>query len=201
VKAMRQSCVRAAEGVAVTTFGLLILALIQHLAHDLARVWILIPGAIIGYLAGDLVSGFVHWWCDNFFREDSLLIGKLLIRPFREHHRDPLAIVGHGFLELTGNSCMAMLVPLAAVVWLGDEVSALPATAFLFLCLALFTTNLFHKWAHASAVPHFVRWLQKRRLILTPGRHRIHHLNGYTGAYCITSGWMNGLLDRLLGAQ
>ena len=69
----------------------------------------------------------------------------------------------------------------------------------LLLPLGLFAASS-HRWAAAS-VPRVVHWLQKRRLILTPDRHRAHHQNGYAGAYCITSGWMNHSLDRLLGLR
>jgi plasmanylethanolamine desaturase len=51
-----------------------------------------------GYLAADLASGLVHWFCDRFFEQDTPLIGRVLIHPFREHHREPRAMVRHGFL-------------------------------------------------------------------------------------------------------
>ena len=40
----------------------------------------------------DAISGLVHWGCDHYFAEDTPLLGPALIAPFREHHRDPLAI-------------------------------------------------------------------------------------------------------------
>ena len=70
-------------------------------------------GAAVGYVAADLASGLLHWFCDRFFEEDSPLIGAVLIHPFREHHRDPLAMTHHGFLELTGNTCLG-LAPILA---------------------------------------------------------------------------------------
>jgi len=198
---MRETWVRAIEGSALTLFSFLTAALTWHLGVSLLRVGVLVPAAILGYAAGDFVSGLVHWFCDNCFREDSPLVGPLLIRPFREHHRDPLGITRHGFLELTGNSCLALIPTLAAVVWWSDRLSPLFAATILFFHLTLFATNLFHKWAHTPAVPGPVRWLQRHRLILTPARHQMHHRNGFAGAYCITSGWMNRPLDRLLRAR
>ena len=66
-------------------------------------LWLTAAGALLGYLAGDLMSGVVHWFCDTFFEEDTPLIGRVLILPFREHHRDPLAMTRHGFAEIAGN--------------------------------------------------------------------------------------------------
>lgn len=57
-------------------------------------------------------------------------------------------------------------------------------------------TNLFHKWAHAEQVPSAIAWLQRRGLILSPRAQAVHHLT-YTGGYCVTSGRLNLLLDRV----
>ena len=68
--------------------------------------------------------------------------------------------------------------------------------AFVFAFSALLT-NQFHLWAHAEKVPTGVRWLQGRGLILTPARHAVHHRGGFSQSYCMTTGWMNPLLDGI----
>jgi hypothetical protein len=195
---MRSRRVCIVEALALGVFTLLILALACHLGR--APVLTLLPGLLLGYLSADIASGLVHWVCDNFFEEDSPVIGPLFIHPFREHHRDPEGMTRHGFLELTGNSCLAMIPLLSFVWWRRDSMSALSQATVVFLCLALFATNLFHKWAHAKRVPPLIRTLQQYRLILTPAHHRRHHDHGFSGAYCITSGWMSRSLDFLLGS-
>ena len=157
-------------------------------------------GVLVGYLAADLLSGTVHWFCDTFFAEDTPLIGPTVIRPFRDHHRHPEAITGYRFLEQDGTNYCILILPL----WLA--VSADPAGGSLLrlaglsalwgLALGSLGTNLFHKWAHTGGAPGVVRWLQRRRLILSPESHAVHH-RSYTGGYCVTNGWMNPLLDRL----
>jgi ubiquitin-conjugating enzyme E2 variant len=42
-----------------------------------------------------------------------------------------------------------------------------------------------------------VRWLQRRRLVLTPAAHAVHHRAAHAGGYCVTTGWLNPLADRL----
>src|SRR5215469_5041437 len=169
---MRSVWIRGLESVAILVFVALFATLAWHLesslrlGSNLARIWIELAGLLIGYLCGDLLSGLAHWFCDNFFLEDSPIIGSLLIKPFREHHRDPAGITTHGFLELTGNSCLAMLPVLGAGYWWRSSFSPLWETALLMTCASLFATNLVHKWAHASIVPGPVRWLQRRGLIL-----------------------------------
>ena len=108
----------------------------------------------------------------------------------------------HGFLELNGNTALALL-PLLVLTKL-----VLPAenTGRLFLfghtfvfvfSLAVFLTNSVHRWSHLEAPPRGVRWLQARGWILCPSEHALHHAGEHTNAYCITTGWLNPLLDRL----
>ena len=154
-----------------------------------------------GYLIADLASGLVHWFCDSYLAEDTPLIGPLLIHPFREHHRDPLGITRHGFLELNGNNCLAM-IPLLA--WATQFQAPLDSGLALFLqasllalALAILGTNQFHRWAHDRSSGALVEWLQRHRLILSPEQHRSHHRN-HSRCFCITCGWMNGFFDDVL---
>jgi ubiquitin-conjugating enzyme E2 variant len=196
--APRPRAVVAIEAAACAAF----LALLAPLA---ARVWdaapggaarvLLIPAALLGYLAADLASGVVHWFCDRFLEEDTPVVGRLLIFPFRDHHRDPRAMTRHGLLELCGNSCLAVSPVLAGAL------AATPGPfldgALLAFALAVVATNLLHGWAHAERPPGPVAWLQARRLVLAPAAHAAHHARGGRGAYCVTSGWANRWLDRL----
>ncbi|HZE97288.1 MAG TPA: fatty acid desaturase CarF family protein [Planctomycetota bacterium] len=196
---MRPRLLLLLESAAVAAFAALLAVLAVRLfrgAPDWNQVPLLLLAALAGYLLADLASGLIRWFCDTFFREDTPVIGPVLIHPFREHHRDPAAMTRHGFLELTGNSCLGVLPFLALAVW-KPWAPALDAGLLAF-ALALFATNLFHRWAHSTQVPPIVSWLQRRRVILPPGQHAVHHAAPNTKAYCVTSGWMNGILDRVL---
>jgi len=155
-------------------------------------------GVAGGYVGADVASGVVHWFCDRFFEEDSPFIGRLLLQPFREHHRDPLAMTRHGWLELCGNSAVAVAPLLVgAVAWplgrAGGSLSTLTDGAVVAFALAALGTNAFHCWAHAERVPRLVARLQSLGLILAPRAHEVHHSRG--GAYCVTSGWANRVID------
>jgi plasmanylethanolamine desaturase len=162
---------------------------------------LLVPALVAAVLCADLVSGLVHWIGDRFFDEKTPVLGAMLIRPFREHHRDPLAITRHGFFELCGNNALGVIVPvLLLVLGSGPEGGALSfcTHAFvIFFSLAVFGTNLVHKWAHARKIARPVRWLQASRLILSPELHARHHRGDFSNGYCVTTGWMNPALDAL----
>jgi ubiquitin-conjugating enzyme E2 variant len=199
---MRSRWIVLLEAVAVTAFFSLLGLLALRLGRDPEapdRLPWLPLAAVAGYAAADVASGLTHWFCDTFFEETTPGIGPVLIHPFREHHRDPAAMTRHGFLELTGNSCLGVLPVLGLILWRPwSEIVDAAAIAF---GLALFGTNLFHKWAHSERVPRLVAWLQKAHLILNPGRHAVHHAPPNTTAYCVTNGWMNPVMDRVLGRR
>lgn len=163
-----------------------------------APAWVVPVAIVLGIALADLVSGVAHWFCDTFFAEDTPVLGAILIAPFREHHRAPEAITTHGFAELNGNTCASLLPLLAATVAADvDGTAALLVRAtVLTFATALVFTNQLHSWAHQTAPPPAVRWLQARGLVLTPTAHDRHHRGGFTRAYCITTGWLNAPLDR-----
>ena len=78
-----------------------------------------------------------------------------------------------------------------SLFWLGIHTFALG------LCAGVFATNQFHLWSHCESVPKWVAFLQRKRLILCPKHHAIHHQAPYDTHYCITTGWLNKGLARM----
>jgi ubiquitin-conjugating enzyme E2 variant len=159
-------------------------------------------GAISGYLLADLLSGSVHWLADRYFAPETPWIGSLLIAPFRDHHADEEQITRHDFFEVSGNNALVTLpvVLLLVVVPRPDARAAIDAALIglgLGLSAAVFLTNQFHCWAHTTSPPALARRLQRWGWILTSERHALHHSGDHDRAYCVTSGWLNPLLDRV----
>jgi len=164
--------------------------------------WWLPLAALVGMLASDFASGFVHWMFDTWGSIDTPVVGRLAIRTFRHHHVDAKAITRHDFIETNGHN-VSLSFP---VVILGVLIVR-PATASLFdvfigmalLSLALFNgfTSQIHKWAHTDNPPVVVRLLQRARLIIAPEQHSHHHSAPYTRSYCITVGWLNAPLRAI----
>ncbi len=159
------------------------------------RPWFVLTAVLLGYLAADLVSGVVHWAADTWGSPDLPVVGPALLQPFREHHRDPLAITRHDFVETNGNNCLISLPVLGAAVWLSpgaDGKGSVFLPAFLgALVFWVLLTNQFHKWAHLREPPPLLAFLQRWHLILPPAHHALHHTRPFTTHYCITTGWLN----------
>lgn len=154
----------------------------------------------LGFFAADLISGLVHFWCDHVGRVETPFVGPVFVRHFLAHHADPESIAGHDFVETNGNNFLGSTVLLLPSWYWWAYEGAAPAAALFALstCFFLALTNQSHKWAHLepSQVPGWVRWAQRRGLLLCPQAHARHHRGRFDESFCITSGALNPLLDR-----
>ncbi len=189
------------DGLSVLTFVLAWAAVALRLPDAPAggAGWLVGSALLLGYALADFASGLVHWLADRHFDPRTPLLGSLLIAPFREHHASPDAITRHGFLEVTGNNALVTLLP-ALVLIVHPAPEGSPGWLFVHLALlslavSVIVTNLFHRWAHVAKPPRAIRLLQHAGLILSPERHACHHQKSHDRAYCVTSGWLNPLLD------
>lgn len=157
-----------------------------------------LPG---GMLAADFAGGAFHWACDRFGSAATPLLGPL-IGPFRDHHARPAEILDHGFAALCGGAALG-IAPLIALGWAAVAgAGSLPLAGFLpafWLCLCLFAmaTNQLHAWAHGPGAPLAIRRLQERGVLLSRAAHARHHRGRHDCGYCITTGWLNPLLDAV----
>jgi ubiquitin-conjugating enzyme E2 variant len=184
--------------VAAVLAGLLLLALrVWRDPQSPAELAAVLAMLATGYVMADLLTGFVHWFCDTFFEETTPIIGPHVIASFREHHRDPLLMTRHGLLELTGSSFRGLAPVLGAYLWLGGP-APVWVDAFVFaMGSGAVATNLLHRWAHEVDPPPIARLLHASGLVLTPRRHARHHAPPYAAAYCVTTGWLNPICERL----
>ncbi len=156
-------------------------------------------GLFCGALAADAVTGLVHWACDTWGSDRTPWLGSALIRDFRIHHRDPDAMLARDWVSVNaapGTAACAGL-GLLSLPALQPELAARPFAYAAMLGLLAFggAANQLHRWAHARRVPRWVCVLQRCGVLLSPRRHARHHAAQHTAAYCISTGWLNPILD------
>jgi ubiquitin-conjugating enzyme E2 variant len=186
--------IRAMEIASIVAFVSLEVALVYRLwGNPHTGTWLLLTAVLLGFIAADFVSGFVHWMGDTWGSTDMPVLGKAFIRPFREHHVDEKAITRHDFVETNGNNCLVSLpVAVLALVLPHSSPGWVFASSLLgSMIFWVMATNQFHKWSHLDEPPALVGFLQRVHLILPPGHHHIHHTAPFNKYYCITVGWMN----------
>lgn len=190
-----------ASVVAFAVFGLALAAQIGLSVPALGPSALLALLALpLGFVAADLFTGFGHFFADNFASVDTPIIGHALVFRFRQHHEDQNIICGLTFRELNGGLTLLFAPILAAVVALVPVSQSLGGAALgvFVLSMAVFGagTNQIHRWAHDGRCPAWVKPLQRSGLFLSPLHHAGHHKAPHHLRFCITSGWLNGLLDR-----
>lgn len=161
-----------------------------------------IVGALLaGYVLADFGSGIVHWTFDRYGNDKTWLLGPNFVKPFRNHHVDPRDITRHDFIETNGNNCLFTMPILAGFTFLPldfENAGVLFVIAlWTFASIFTFATNQFHKWAHTPEPPSWAAWLQEKHVILPRDHHKIHHTFPYETHYCITTGWMNGVMSKM----
>src|SRR2546423_6224613 len=194
------AAVRRFEIASIIVYAVTMAWLLSEIIPRIVRSpFLALAAFMVGFVAGDFVSGFVHWTADTWGTADWPFIGKALIRPFREHHVDQKEITRHGFIETNGNNCFVSIGPalMGALVPLDEALNVFAATAIFSVTLWVLFTNQFHKWSHLDVRPRWVDLLQRLNLALPPDHHAVHHSAPFAKYYCITVGWLNEPLHRL----
>jgi hypothetical protein len=156
--------------------------------------FLLVPLQVLGCVAAaDFLSGFFHWAEDAYGEPHWPLVGKAIIQPNLEHHRDPRAMTKRGWWRS------------ADVQVVAGGAFLLAAWAFRFLTwrlglgmALLVNANEVHKWTHRSREENgpFITWLQDHGLVASRLGHARHHRMPRTAAYCTLTDHLNPLLDR-----
>jgi ubiquitin-conjugating enzyme E2 variant len=155
--------------------------------------------ALPALLAAELGAGLFHWFADTFFAPETPWIGPALVKSFRDHHEAPGDMALRSAAEVSGQNCFACLPMLAFALPLdlAGAAGCAVGTGLLLFTLWIALTNLFHQWAHAAHVPAVVGRLQRGGWILSPEHHALHHCGAHDRAFCVTTGWLNPMLDAI----
>lgn len=159
---------------------------------------VVIGAALFGVVLADAFSGLVHWGFDRYFSEETPFFGPSFVKPFRLHHTDPKDILRHGFLETNGNTSLAVIAPLLALLAIPlSAAGVFVVVAMMSASLLAVLTNQLHKWAHDPSPSTVVAWMQEKHLILPRDHHQVHHTFPHESHYCITTGWLNAAASHL----
>src|SRR2546428_12015849 len=100
------SCaVRNFEIVSIAGFAFVMAWLLVTIAPRTAdNPFLALAAFMVGFIAADFGSGFVHWMADTWGTAGWPVIGKALIRPFREHHDDEQTVTRPDYIAKNGTN-------------------------------------------------------------------------------------------------
>ena len=157
----------------------------------------------IGFYIADFATGMIHWIGDSFGSVQTPLWGPYFVAPFRRHHDDMSEITRLSLAENLGNSSfIGILALLVFPVDLPQNASfghLWAAHLWLFAVFFAVAANLFHRWAHLppTRLNQMIRFLHKKKLLLSSQEHLKHHVRPYRRNYCVLCGWANPLVNRI----
>jgi len=162
--------------------------------------WIILA-FVLGIFCADMLTGTVHWGCDTWGNADTFFWGRVFIRSFREHHVDPNAITEHDWAQANGEQSLVGCVFFGLIIYLspvGESTGWLFFQSLMFSMLVFaVATNQFHKWSHEKTPGFLGRFFIRIGFVQSFKTHLKHHTVPYEKAYCITTGWMNPVLDKI----
>ncbi len=172
--------------------------------YSTGYIWLTLPAFIVAWIAGDVVTGLVHWFCDTYGTAKTPIIGHSLIRNFRSHHTYPKDICVSPFVYTVGHVAIVSALTLPPLVYLlmkNPSSFILSSFTYTYAIVTFLTlmTNQFHKWAHLEQekVPEYIKFLQRNKVILEPNHHNVHHTKPFASNYCITHGLANPFLEKI----
>ena len=149
---------------------------------------------LICILVADFLSGLVHWAEDTYGLPTLPLIGKLVIEPNIEHHRNPTLMATMG-TWLTRNLQPALLAISGSVLfWL---IGFRTWPVFLIAVLAAFGNEV-HAWNHRPKAEcnWLINFLHDTGLVQSRKQHALHHKKPFDSYYCTLTNVTNAVLER-----
>jgi plasmanylethanolamine desaturase len=196
---------RVFELVSVGTFIGFAAAIVRRVVVEVADrmslpvALLIVALLLVAYAVADLASGIVHFLLDNFGSPDTPVIGQKFVKPFRDHHVDPMEMTRGDFIAVNADNVFICLPVIIPAFFLLETSEHLYSGVFIVgLVGGVIMTNQLHKWAHMPTVPRLVAAAQRRGLVLSKEHHSVHHSGAYDRNYCITWGHLDLLLNRFV---
>ncbi len=148
---------------------------------------------VICVFIADFLTGLFHWAEDTYGLPTWPLIGKSVIVPNIDHHRNP-GLIGYMSTFISRNY-QPFVIALGFIVgfWF---VGWLHWTIVLTAVLASFGNEV-HTWNHAKTKNWFIRFLWDTGLIQSKRQHAMHHIPPYDKYYCTLTNATNAILEVL----
>lgn len=156
-------------------------------------------GLVSGYFAADLFSGCAHLTTDSWNPE---IFPESLAKVFRgaqEHHNNPADVLGEGVWENNKKYHVASYVALGITSLLRLSGFGFASEILDVVILMNMWTGWFHACGHGAYQEYpIVRVLQRKGLLISKAEHGKHHKPPHERDFCVISGLMNPVLNRVL---
>ncbi len=146
------------------------------------------------WLLADFITGLVHWWQDAYGNPTWPIVGKYVVVPNLNHHKNPRGMLKDKYWTRVGASVITAIL-LITIFWFCGWHSWR-----MILCLA-FTTqgNHIHAMAHRTKKENgpVIMFLQKLGIFQNRKMHGWHHKAPYDTNFFILTDYLNPLFNKI----
>ena len=144
-----------------------------------------ISGLTVGFIIADFMAMFVHYVADNYFSEDTPIIGET-IHFFREHHDKVYKLLERNVVESNWEICIVN-VPYALLLYLYNNNLFVDGLLITSLIFSTYATEI-HKYTHKHKNHNY--------FFIDYYYHNEHHKN-HNKNYSLITKWQEYLLDKI----
>lgn len=146
------------------------------------------------WLLADFLTGAVHWWEDAYGNPTWPVLGKYIVIPNLEHHRNPDSLTKGSYWHRIDTSAIAAVV-IAGVLWIAGWHSWQMVLCFLFASQA----NEIHAASHRTDAENgkIIAFLQRTGIFQGKESHDWHHAAPYDTNFCVMTEFLNPILNRI----
>ncbi len=146
------------------------------------------------WLLADFLTGLIHWWEDAYGNPSWPLVGKLVIEPNLEHHKNPRLLLKGTYWHRINTSLAAALL-IGVVLWLAGFHSWQMVVCLLFSAQG----NEIHAMGHRTDKENgrIVLFLQKMGIVQRRKTHGWHHKAPYDTNFCVMTEFLNPVLNAI----
>lgn len=146
------------------------------------------------WLLADLITGLVHWWQDTYGHPNWPILGKHLVIPNLNHHKNPRGMLKDKYWPRVRASVVAALI-MIIIFWLCGWHSWR-----MVLCLVFSTQgNQIHAMAHRTNKENgkLVMFLQRLGIFQGRKMHGWHHRAPYDTNFFILTNYLNPFFNKI----
>lgn len=146
------------------------------------------------WLLADLITGLVHWWQDAYGNPTWPVLGKYVVAPNLNHHKNPRGMLKDNYWDRVKASVVGAAI-LISIFWVCGWHSWR-----MIVCL-VFTTqgNHIHFMAHRTNKENgrLIMFLQKLGLFQSRKMHGWHHRAPYDTNFFILTDFLNPVFNKI----
>jgi hypothetical protein len=153
------------------------------------------------FFLGSFATGIIHFIFDNYFSEQTFLIGHI-VKEFRFHHTDPEKIAREDNVDAIKNAIIPANITLLLFLLLNHfiKINNILLMSFIYFSSFAVLTNLVHRQNHLKPNIERPLWytiFNKVKIFQSSEEHNIHHTPPYTKSFFILNDFFNPLFNKL----